>query len=67
MKPTLVFRPLGGREVGGLADVAEVVRDRLLAEHVLAGLERGHVDLEVLGVPGHHVDDGDVVAGKQVA
>src|SRR5262249_8070059 len=47
-------------------NVAMVVGDGLLAQHVLARLDRGTVDLEVVAVPGDHVDDVDVIAFQQV-
>ena len=36
----LGLQPLAARQLGGLPRLAEVVGDRLLAQHVLAGLER---------------------------
>src|SRR5215469_305540 len=43
------------------------MRDRLLTEHVLARIQCGRVEREVLAVPGDHVDDVDVVTLEQLA
>ncbi len=54
---------LGGRD--HLLGLGDRVRERLLAEHVLAGLERGDRDLGV-GVAGRaHVDEVDVVPADE--
>src|SRR6185312_9552482 len=66
VNPTLVLSPLA-RARSDLPDVTVVVRDRLLAEHVLARLDGRLVDRVVVAVAGDHVDDGDVVAGEQFA
>src|SRR5208282_3210311 len=63
----LRLQPLGPGQLRDLPDVAVVVRDRLLAQHVLAGLDGRAVDGEVIAVAGDHVDDVDVAAVEQLA
>ena len=53
----------GGHDLG----LGDGVGERLLAEHVLAGLEGGDRDLGVRVAGGHDVDDVDVVAGDRLA
>src|SRR5262249_1440023 len=54
------------RQVVCASCLAEVVGDRFLAQHVLAGFERGPGELEVRVAGSANVDDIDVVAFQQL-
>jgi hypothetical protein len=54
------------RQRGRAPRIPEVIRDRLLAEHVLAGLERRPRELEMCMAGRADIDHVDVVAREQV-
>ena len=66
MKPSLVFSPFSRARAASAARVAKVVGDRLLAEDVLAGLDRRGRQLEMRMARRAHVDDVDVVAADEI-
>ena len=66
-EPDLRLQALCCSQVARPQRVAEVVRDRLLDENVLARLERRHRDLEMVAVAGDDVDHVDVVPVEQDA
>jgi hypothetical protein len=66
-QPHLGLESLLPREIPSAKRVAVVVGDRLLAEHVLAGLERRPGQLEMRVAGGADVNEVDVVALEQLA
>ena len=67
MKPSLVFSPLSAGQLGGAQGVAKVEGDRLFAQHVLAGFQRRHRQLEVRVARRADVDHVDVVPVDDIA